>query len=214
MAGVPSALILRNESWVRPQAARLSRRLPANVERADLIQVGLIAVSQGLTAYGVEVLMVNGPHLPNIEAIAGLSRGKRSSLIDLRNDAGRAQLHALMQGADVFLQGYHPGALASRGFGAEALAERRPGIVVASLSAYGQREPPGPWADRRGFDSLVQTATGFNLAETEAAGSSTPKALPVAAGHPGRQLAGAGVAGRRGAVAAQPGPGARWPAGA
>jgi len=46
MAGVPSALILRNESWVRRQAARLSRRLPANVERADLIQVGLIAVAQ------------------------------------------------------------------------------------------------------------------------------------------------------------------------
>ena len=141
-----------------------------------------------LAAYGAEVLMVNGPHLPNIEAIASLSRGKRSSLIDLRNDAGRAQLGALVQGADVFLQGYHPGALASRGFGAEALATCRPGIVVASLSAYGQSAPPGPWAGRRGFDSLVQTATGFNLAEAEAAGSPTPKALPMqildyAAGH-------------------------------
>ena len=56
---------------------------------------------------------------------------------------------------------------------------------MASLSAYG---PSGPWAGRRGFDSLVQTATGFNLAEAEARGSAQPQALPMqildyAAGH-------------------------------
>ena len=153
-----------------------------------------------LAAYGADVLMVNGPHLPNIEAIADMSRGKRSALIDLREAAGRAQLDALVAGADVFLQGYRPGALAGRGYSATALAARRPGIVVASLSAYGAR---GPWAERRGFDSLVQTATGFNLAEGEAtaaaatdragagdgaADPAAPRALPMqildyAAGH-------------------------------
>lgn len=51
MHGVPSALILRNESWVRQQANQLSRRLPSNVERADLIQVGLIAVAQSATSF-------------------------------------------------------------------------------------------------------------------------------------------------------------------
>lgn len=51
MHGVPSALILRNESWVRQQASQLSRRLPSNVERADLIQVGLIAVAQSATSF-------------------------------------------------------------------------------------------------------------------------------------------------------------------
>jgi len=91
----------------------------------------------------------------------------------------------LAEKAQVFLQGYRPGALADRGFSAEALAARRPGIVVASLSAYG---PIGPWSGRRGFDSLVQTATGFNLAEAEAAGDPAPKAMPMqildyAAGH-------------------------------
>jgi hypothetical protein len=45
-----------------------------------------------------------------------------------------------------------------------------------SLSAYGHS---GPWAERRGFDSLVQTATGFNHAEGEAAGIDGPKELPV-----------------------------------
>jgi RNA polymerase sigma factor FliA len=46
MQGVPSALIAKNESWVRKQAQALARHLPSNVEKADLIQVGLIAVAQ------------------------------------------------------------------------------------------------------------------------------------------------------------------------
>jgi len=51
MQGVPSSLILRNESWVRQQASALARRLPSNVERADLIQVGLIAVAQAAIGF-------------------------------------------------------------------------------------------------------------------------------------------------------------------
>ena len=51
MQGVPSALIARNESWVRKQAGALARRLPTNIERADLIQVGLIAVAQASLAF-------------------------------------------------------------------------------------------------------------------------------------------------------------------
>ena len=129
-----------------------------------------------LAAFGAEVLLVNAPHLPNIAAIADTSRGKRSCLIDLRQPAQRAQFNQLVDGCQVLLQGYRPGALAGHGYSAEALAQRRPGIVVAELSAYGWA---GPWAGRRGFDSLVQTATGFNLAEAAAAGSSTPQAMPA-----------------------------------
>ena len=140
-----------------------------------------------LAAYGADVLMVNGPQLPNIEAIADMSRGKRSALIDLREATGRAQLDGLVAGADVLLQGYRPGALAGRGYSAQALAARRPGIVVASLSAYGGL---GPWSGRRGFDSLVQTATGFNLAEGEAAAA-------VAAGAVGAGAVAAGPAAPR-----------------
>jgi RNA polymerase sigma factor for flagellar operon FliA len=51
MEGVPSSLILRNESWVRQHANSLARRLPSNVERADLIQVGLIAVAQAALGF-------------------------------------------------------------------------------------------------------------------------------------------------------------------
>ena len=129
-----------------------------------------------LAGFGADVLLVNAPHLPNIAAIADTSRGKRSCLIDLRQPAQRAQFNQLVDGCQVLLQGYRPGALAGHGYSAEALARQRPGIVVAELSAYGWT---GPWAGRRGFDSLVQTATGFNLAEAAAAGSSTPQAMPA-----------------------------------
>lgn len=132
---------------------------------------------RALAAYGADVMLVNAPHLPNIDAIADTSRGKRSTLVDLREPAGRADMDGLLAGTHVFIQGYRPGALESLGYGPSELARRRPGVVCVSLSAWG---PRGPWTDRRGFDSLVQTATGFNLAEAEAAGEpARPRALPM-----------------------------------
>lgn len=129
-----------------------------------------------LAAYGAEVMLVNSPQLPNIEHIVDTSRGKLSCHVDLRTAAGRDALRELVRAADIVVQAYRPGALDALGFGAHALAALRPGIVVVSLSAYGDA---GPWAGRRGFDSLVQTATGFNQAEAAAAGSAAPQALPV-----------------------------------
>ncbi|MEP6826204.1 MAG: CoA transferase [Ramlibacter sp.] len=131
---------------------------------------------RALAAYGADVLLVNAPHLPNIEAIADTSRGKRSALADLRSEAGRAAMDALLGDAHVFIQGYRPGGLQGLGYGPQQLAAQRPGIVCVSLSAYGTQ---GPWAARRGFDSLVQTATGFNHAEGEAMGDGKPRSLPM-----------------------------------
>jgi crotonobetainyl-CoA:carnitine CoA-transferase CaiB-like acyl-CoA transferase len=131
-----------------------------------------------LAAYGADVMLVNSPRLPNIEAIAETSRGKRSAHVDLATEAGRRTLRELVSQCDVLLQAYRPGALARLGFGTEALAAVRPGIVVASLSAYGRL---GPWAERRGFDSLVQSATGLNAEEAQAFGAPQPRALPVQA---------------------------------
>lgn len=117
------------------------------------------------------------------------SRGKRTTQLDLDDSSDRQTFASLAQAADVFLQAYRPGGLSSKGFGVEDVAKLHPGIVYASLNAYGW---DGPWKDRRGvrprhlvydastqyytpsqFDSLVQTATGFNVAEAEAYGSFT-----------------------------------------
>ncbi len=135
---------------------------------------------RALAAYGADVLLVNSPHLPNIAAIADTSRGKRSALLDLRTDQGKAVLRQLIADADIFVQGYRPGALQALGFGPEDVAAINPHIVYVSLSAYGDT---GPWAQRRGFDSLVQTAMGFNADESAAAGlnlaTDPPRPLPM-----------------------------------
>ena len=129
-----------------------------------------------LAAYGADVMLVNAPHLPNIDSIIDTSRGKLSTQLDLRVAQGQSAMEELVKGCHVSVQGYRPGCLAQMGYSPAQLASQRPGIVVISLSAYGTQ---GPWALRRGFDSLVQTATGFNAAEAAASGSDTPKAMPV-----------------------------------
>jgi crotonobetainyl-CoA:carnitine CoA-transferase CaiB-like acyl-CoA transferase len=132
-----------------------------------------------LAAHGADVLHITGPEVPNMDVLLpDTNRGKRPALLDLKTAAGAARLRELAAGADVFLQSYRHGALQSLGFGVADLAALRPGIVHATLSAYGEE---GPWGGKRGFDSLVQVATGFNHAEAEAAGSETPKALPCQA---------------------------------
>ncbi|CAN7468971.1 CoA transferase [Paraburkholderia sp. DD10] len=134
---------------------------------------------RALAQHGADVLMINGPHLPNIAPLViDNGRGKRSALLDLRDAAGRDTLRGLAGDADVFLQAYRPGALAARGFGPDALARVRPGIVYVSVSAYGHE---GPWARRRGFDSLVQSASGIAFTEREAAGADEPRHLPCQA---------------------------------
>ncbi|RYX89941.1 MAG: CoA transferase [Comamonadaceae bacterium] len=133
---------------------------------------------RALAALGADVMLINSPNLPNIDAIADTSRGKRSAHVDLKTQDGQAALTGLLRDAHVMVQGYRPGGLASLGFGAEAVAALRPGIVYVSLSAFGTM---GPWAARRGFDSLLQTAMGFNDAEGRADGSGdgTPRAFPM-----------------------------------
>jgi crotonobetainyl-CoA:carnitine CoA-transferase CaiB-like acyl-CoA transferase len=132
---------------------------------------------RALAAHGADVLLVSGPGLPAIPWLTvDTGRGKFSCFLDLKSDAGRARLRELLRGADIFSQGYRPHALASLGFSAEEAAAISPGLIAVSLSAYGHA---GPWAGRRGFDSLVQTATGFNHAEGQAAGIDGPKELPA-----------------------------------
>ena len=132
-----------------------------------------------LAAHGADVLRIASPSLPFFEwLVIDTGRGKRSAFVDLTSADGRATLTRLLEQADVFVQGYRPGAIAAHGFAPEDAARIRPGIVYVSLSAYSHA---GPWSGRRGFDSLVQTATGFNHAEGQAAGVDGPKELPAQA---------------------------------
>ncbi|HEY6983786.1 CoA transferase [Reyranella sp.] len=129
-----------------------------------------------LAENGADVLHVVAPHLPyQAELLMDTGHGKRCAWIDLRDPDGVGILKSLIGDADIFTQGYRPGALANRGFAPEQVAALRPGIVCVSICAYGHE---GPWASRRGFDSIVQNVTG--LAATQGS-LPQPRNLPVQA---------------------------------
>ena len=131
-----------------------------------------------LAVHGADVLLISSQNLPAIHWLTiDTGRGKLTSFADLKTEQGREVLRGLLEQADIFSQGYRPASIAALGFSPEDAARIRPGIVYVSLSAYGHA---GPWAGRRGFDSLVQTSTGFNHAEGQAAGIDGPKELPAA----------------------------------
>ncbi|WP_037852836.1 CoA transferase [Streptomyces sp. NRRL S-1824] len=129
-----------------------------------------------LALLGADVLRIDAPQLPESQdAHNDTGFGKRSVSLDLGDRADRATFDELLTAADVLVTGYRPGALEAYGLTPEALAVRRPGLVLAQVSAWGRY---GPWHERRGFDSLVQVATGIAAVEGEAG---TPGALPAQA---------------------------------
>ena len=118
-----------------------------------------------LAEHGADVLKITGPHLPSIGSQEfDTGHGKLSAHLDLREEKDLETLRELIREVDVFSQGYRPGTLAGRGLSPEDLAGLRPGIVYVSLSAFGR---VGPWASRRGFDTVVQTVSGITARQGE-----------------------------------------------
>lgn len=125
-----------------------------------------------LAEHGADVLKITAAHLPNLgyqEADTG--HGKLSAQLDLRDPAAVDTLRGLVRQADVFSQGYRPGSLGGRGLSPEALAALRPGLVYVSLSAFSHA---GPWASRRGFDTVIQAVGGIAMRQAEAVPSKAP----------------------------------------
>ena len=118
-----------------------------------------------LAEHGADVLKISAAHLPSLgRQEYDTGHGKLSAYLDLREEKDKEILRGLVREADVFSQGYRPGTLAGRGFSPEALAQMRPGIVVVSLSAFSH---VGPWASRRGFDTVIQTVSGITSRQGE-----------------------------------------------
>jgi crotonobetainyl-CoA:carnitine CoA-transferase CaiB-like acyl-CoA transferase len=125
-----------------------------------------------LAEHGADVLKITGAHLPNLgyqEFDTG--HGKLSAQLDLRQQRDVDILRGLVREADVFSQGYRPGTLGGRGLAPEELAEIRPGLVYVSLCAFSHA---GPWASRRGFDTVVQTVSGITSRQAEIVPGKTP----------------------------------------
>jgi hypothetical protein len=126
-------------------------------------------------------MRITAAHLPNLgyqEWDTG--HGKLSAELDLRAPGDVDVLRGLVRMADVFSQGYRPGTLANRGLSADELTAIRPGLVYVTLSAFGHT---GPWASRRGFDTVVQTVSGMTIRQAESVPGKTrgPQFYPVSA---------------------------------
>ncbi|AEA26751.1 CoA transferase [Pseudonocardia benzenivorans] len=163
-AGLP--LVGRHDLADAPPRPRRARTRVLDLTR---VIAGPVA-TRTLAAHGAEVLRIDPPDRPELrtqtwEALPG----KHSAVLDLATNPER--LEALLAGADVVVSGYRPHALDRFGLAPEALAARFPGLVVVTLSAWGDE---GPWAGRRGFDSLVQAACGIGETERRDPDPATP----------------------------------------
>lgn len=170
---------LRVRGTARGRPWRGAGPLPlSGIRVLDLTRViaGPVA-TRDLALAGADVLRIDSPRLPEARwQHLDTGQGKRSTLLDLGTRAHRREFERLLATADAVVHGYRPESLARFGLEARALHERHPGLVVAQISAWGTR---GPWGRRRGFDSLVQAASGIAVLEQREHG--IPGALPVQA---------------------------------
>lgn len=180
----PQAASLRKE----PLIGRLnaSAASPRPLPRATLLGQGLRVLdltrviagpvcTRYLGALGASVLRIDPPDWPDLprDLPADTLLGKRSATVDFRDKAGQVVLEGLLSEADIVVLGYRPGALDRFGLSWQSLGTRFPGLVIVVLNAWGH---DGPWKTRRGFDSIVQAATG--IAWIEGGGSGKPGTLP------------------------------------
>lgn len=174
-------------------------------ERGKLAGVKVVDLSQFLPGPMLTVMMADhGADVVKIEPSAGdptrtlapfengqsvwfrnLNRGKRSIVLDLKSDDGKARLFDLIDTADVFIEGFRPGVMKRLGLTYEAVAARNPRIVYCSISAFGQ---DGPLADHPAHDLAVQALSGF-LSVNDG-----PDGAPVVPGIPAADMA-AGLTG-------------------
>jgi crotonobetainyl-CoA:carnitine CoA-transferase CaiB-like acyl-CoA transferase len=131
-----------------------------------------------LAGYGADVLRIDPPDWSEPALEPDMTLGKNCARLDLKSREGLERLHRLLASADLLVHGYRPDALPRLGLGSGELARRYPQLVVASLDAYGWT---GPWALRRGFDSLVQMSSGIAWTGRQLFGTDVPKPLPVQA---------------------------------
>lgn len=122
-----------------------------------------------LSDLGAEVIKIEPPggeetrrHPPMVRGqsvyFSVYNRGKQSVCLDLRHPQGKEVFAALVPKADVVLENFRPGVMAAMGFAYERLHELNPGIILTSVSGFGQY---GPYRDRPAFDPLGQAMGGL-----------------------------------------------------
>ncbi|MEO7079575.1 MAG: CoA transferase [Rhodococcus sp. (in: high G+C Gram-positive bacteria)] len=182
--------ILRSDSAPRPDYAATQQYPLRGLRVLDSTRViaGPVA-SRALAVLGASVLRIDPPDLPEIGwQHMENGHGKRSALLDMKTVEGLNTARQLCAQSDVFLSGYRPGAIENFGFLPSSF---RPGIVCGSVSAWGHGARQNNAWLQRGFDSIVQAASGIAVIEGS---ENDPGALPAQAlDHASGYLLAAGI---------------------
>lgn len=152
-------------------------RLLSGVRVLDLTRIlaGPL-LARTLAEQGADVRMIAGNEPPQVQQhVRDTSHGKRSTILDIDTPNGRDKLLELASTADVFSQGYRPGAMAKHGFSPEELAKLNPNLIYVSTSCFGDG---GPFSDRAGWEQIAQAVTGICHANGD---GETPALIPVTA---------------------------------
>ena len=105
-----------------------------------------------------------------------MNRNKRSLVVDLKNDAGRDLVLALIPKIDILVENFRPGVMDRLGLGYEALRDRHPGLIFTSINGFGS---DGPYAALPAYDQLMQGLVGVMPAQG-GDGPPTPVNGPIA----------------------------------
>lgn len=170
----------RDHQPVEPRSGNRNHTRPlAGIRVLDLTRVlaGPVA-GRFLAAYGADVLRIDPPNWDEPGVVPEVTLGKRCAQLDLKSLEDRSAFEALLSKADILLHGYRADALVGLGYGPEQLHHINPGLVDATLNAYGWS---GPCVNRRGFDSLVQMSSGIAEYGMRISSAERPQPLPVQA---------------------------------
>ena len=104
-------------------------------------------------------LRASGPFVGGMSVqFAAYNRGKKSVTLNSRHEKGKELFFRLLEVSDVVLENFRPGTMERMGFGYEEMCKVNPGIILASVSGFGQY---GPYRDRQCFDPIIQAMSGF-----------------------------------------------------
>ncbi|MBB3184130.1 crotonobetainyl-CoA:carnitine CoA-transferase CaiB-like acyl-CoA transferase [Halomonas fontilapidosi] len=167
---------------------------PATGSLAGIRVIDLTRVISGpfctqiLGDHGAEVIKVESPGRGDVVRDQGnmvngfswyfaqFNRNKRSMTLDLRQEAGKAVLHRLLEEADVLVENFRPGVLAKMGLDDETLRAQYPRLVVGRINGFGST---GPYRDRPAYDFIAQAMSGFMGVNGPADGEPMRAAPPI-----------------------------------
>ncbi|HYG06272.1 MAG TPA: CoA transferase [Stenotrophomonas sp.] len=164
LAGTPLIEIIKvGEAPARPFSANPQRPLSGKRVISCTHVIAGTTAARTLAEYGADVLHIARDQSFEHEAlVVDVNVGMRSAWVDLRNSDQHKRFSTLLPQADVFIEGFRGRAMERLGFGAEEVAQQRPGIIYLSVRGYGWE---GPWRDRAAFDMEGVSTTGFTITE-------------------------------------------------